>query len=123
MLAARNTSSSQMYSYCLGAEKTTAGPTLVGGGKGRKRRQNWNNERSEFIVVFIFLLQIRSRAFIFMTVPKNYSLIVSSLNKVSLVSVSSCINTGSIRDDAYWISGKNSLELTELSSTNKVSLV
>ena len=76
MLAARNTSSSQMYSYCLGAEKTTAGPTLVGGGKGRKRRQNWNNERSEFIVVFNFLLQMRLCAFIFMTVPKNYSLIV-----------------------------------------------
>ena len=50
---------------------------MVGGGKGRKRRQNWNNERSEFIVVFNFLFQIRARAFIFMTVPKNYSLIVA----------------------------------------------
>ena len=31
--------------------------------------------------------------------------------------------TGSIRDDSYWTSRKNSLELTELSSINKVSLV
>ena len=27
-----------------------------------------------------------------------------------------------MRDDPYWTSGKNSLELIELSSTNKVSL-
>ena len=59
-----------------GPKRTTAGATLVGWGKGRKRRQNWNNERSEFMVVFNLLFQIRSRAFIFMTVPKNYSLIV-----------------------------------------------
>ena len=32
-------------------------------------------------------------------------------------------NTGSIRDDPYWTSRKNSLELIELSSINKVSLV
>ena len=32
-------------------------------------------------------------------------------------------NTGSIRDGSYWISKKNSLELIELSSINKVSLV
>jgi hypothetical protein len=31
--------------------------------------------------------------------------------------------TGSIRDDSSWISRKNSLELIELSSINKVSLV
>ena len=37
--------------------------------------------------------------------------------------VSSCSNTGSIRDDPYWISRKNSLELIELSSIKKVSLV
>ena len=37
-------------------------------------------------------------------------------------SVSSCSNTGSIRDDLYWTSSKNSLELIELSSKNKVSL-
>ncbi len=46
-----------------------------------------------------------------------------SINKVSLAQVFSCGNTGSIRDDAYWTSRKNSLELTELSSINKVSLV
>ena len=28
-----------------------------------------------------------------------------------------------MRDDPYWTSGKNSLELRELSSINKVSLV
>jgi hypothetical protein len=48
---------------------------------------------------------------------------LSSINKISLVYVSSCSNTGSIRDDLYWTSRKNSLELIELSSINKVSLV
>ena len=48
---------------------------------------------------------------------------VSSISKVSLVQVSSCSNTVSIRDDSYWTSRKNSLELIELSSINKVSLV
>ena len=48
---------------------------------------------------------------------------LSSLNKVSLVYVSFCSNTGSIRDGPYWISRKNSLELIELSSIDKVSLV
>ena len=48
---------------------------------------------------------------------------LSSINKVSLVYVSSCSNTGSIRDDPYRTSRKNSLELIELSSINKVSLV
>ena len=48
---------------------------------------------------------------------------LSSINKASLVSLSSCSNIGSIRDDPYWISRKNSLELIELSSINKVSLV
>jgi hypothetical protein len=48
---------------------------------------------------------------------------LSSINKVSLVYVSFCSNTGSIRDDPYWTSRKNSLELIELSSINKVSLV
>ena len=37
--------------------------------------------------------------------------------------LSSCSNTGSIRDDSYWISRKNSLVLIDLSSINKVSLV
>ena len=32
-------------------------------------------------------------------------------------------NTGLITDDPYWTSRKNSLELIELSSINKVSLV
>jgi hypothetical protein len=32
-------------------------------------------------------------------------------------------NYGSIRDDPYWTSRKNSLELIEPSSMNKVSLV
>ena len=32
------------------------------------------------------------------------------------------INPGSIRDDPYWTSRKNSLELIELSSINKVCL-
>ena len=44
-------------------------------------------------------------------------------NKVSLVYVFSCSNTGLIRDDPYWTSRKTSLELIELSSINKVSLV
>ena len=48
---------------------------------------------------------------------------LSSIKKISLVLVSSCSDTGSIRDDPYWISRKNSLESIELSSTNKVSLV
>ena len=48
---------------------------------------------------------------------------LSSINKVSLVYVSSCSNTGSIRDDPYWSSKKTSLELIGLSSINKVSLV
>jgi hypothetical protein len=48
---------------------------------------------------------------------------LSSINKVSLVLVSSCSNTGSIRDDPYWTSRKNSLELIEVTSINKVSLV
>ena len=43
------------------------------------------------------------------------------MNKFTLVS--SCSNTGSIRDDHLWTSRKNSLELIELSSTNKVSVV
>ena len=37
--------------------------------------------------------------------------------------VESWSNTESITDDRYWTSRKNSLELIELSSINKVSLV
>ena len=47
----------------------------------------------------------------------------SSINRVSLVEVSYCSNTGSIRDDPYWTSRENSLELIELSSINNVNLV
>jgi hypothetical protein len=46
-----------------------------------------------------------------------------ALLEVSLVQVSSCGNTESKRDDLYWTSRTNSLELIELSSINKVSLV
>ena len=46
----------------------------------------------------------------------------SGINKVSLVEVSSYNNTESIRDDPYWTSRKNSLELIELSRINKVIL-
>ena len=49
---------------------------------------------------------------------------LSSINTASLVEVSSCSNTGSIRDDPHWTSRKNSLKLIELqvSGINKVSL-
>jgi hypothetical protein len=43
------------------------------------------------------------------------------MNKVSL-GFFLCSNTGSIRNDSYWTSSRNSLELIELSSMNKVSL-
>jgi hypothetical protein len=44
--------------------------------------------------------------------------------RISLATlISSCSNTGSIRDDLYWTSKENILELIELSSINKVSLV
>ena len=48
---------------------------------------------------------------------------LSRMRRVRLGQVSSCSNTGSIRDDPYWTSRENSLELIELSSINKVSLV
>ena len=48
---------------------------------------------------------------------------LSHENRTQFVRVSFCSNTGSIRDDSYWTSRNNSLELTELSSINKVSLV
>jgi hypothetical protein len=44
-----------------------------------------------------------------------------TLSNTACFSVSSCGNTGSVRDD--WTSTKNSLELIELSSINKGSLV
>ena len=45
---------------------------------------------------------------------------LSSINKVSLVYVSSCINTGSIRDDPQCTSRKNSLDLIEIFNINIV---
>ena len=41
---------------------------------------------------------------------------LSSINKVSLVQVSSCSNTESIRNVPYWTSRENSLELIKLST-------
>ena len=46
---------------------------------------------------------------------------LSSINKVSLVWVSSSSNTRSIRDGSYWISRENSLELIELPRINEVT--
>ena len=48
---------------------------------------------------------------------------LSSINQAGLVYVFSCSNNGSIRDDLYEVSKENSLELIELSSINRVSLV
>ena len=48
---------------------------------------------------------------------------LSRINKVSLVYVSLCSNTGPIRDYSYWISRVNSLELIKLSRMNKVGLL
>ncbi len=45
---------------------------------------------------------------------------LSSINKTSLVQVSSCSNPGSVRDDPYWTSRKNSLGLIELCSIKKL---
>ena len=50
---------------------------------------------------------------------ENMPLIRSYMKKM----VSSCSNTRSNRDDPYWTSRENNLELIELSSINKVSLV
>ena len=47
---------------------------------------------------------------------------LSSINKVSLVWVSACSNTGSIRDNPYWTSGKSGLELIELYSVKVFEL-
>ena len=46
-----------------------------------------------------------------------------SINIVSIVFVSSCSNTRSLRGDPDWTSRKNSLELMELYSINIVSIV
>ena len=47
--------------------------------------------------------------------------VLVTINKFNEQSL--CSNTGSVRDDPYWTSRKNSLELIELFSMNKVSLV
>ncbi len=40
---------------------------------------------------------------------------ITSSEQITTLLVSSCSNTGSIRDDPYWTSRKNTLELIELS--------
>ena len=45
------------------------------------------------------------------------------MKQLMVLLFSSCSNTGSIRDDPYWTSRKNNLELIELFNINKVSLV
>ena len=44
-----------------------------------------------------------------------------SIDKVSLIWVPSSSNTGTIRDDPYWTSRKNSLDMAVLSRRNKVT--
>ena len=48
---------------------------------------------------------------------------LSSFFKVILVGFSFGSNTGSIRNDPYWTSRKNSLELIELSSISRTKNV
>ena len=48
---------------------------------------------------------------------------LSSKHKVGLAQVLPESNTGLISDYLYWTSSKNSPELIELSSVNKISLV
>ena len=57
--------------------------------------------------------------------PDSYGLRMTTYYKVNInfSCLHSCGNTGSIRNDPYWIFRKNSLEFIELSSINKVSLV
>ena len=45
------------------------------------------------------------------------------MNKVTLAKVSSCSNTGSIRDDPYWTSTKKSSEFIGQSSISSVKVV
>jgi hypothetical protein len=54
-----------------------------------------------------------------MALPRVLAENFANLNSDILI----CNNTGSIRDDSYWTSRKNNLELIELSNINKVSLV
>ena len=79
------------------------------------------------VVEYITQLEHGTKYFVKVLIIKNaiwLKLIeLSSINKVGLVWVSFCSNTGSIRilDDPYWTSRKNSLELIELSSINNVN--
>ena len=54
-----------------------------------------------------------------MALPRVLAENFANLNSDILI----CSNTGSIRDDSYWTSRENTLELIELSNINKVSLV
>ena len=68
-------------------------------------------------------IQIKKRYSYWISTKSSLEFIkLSSTNKVCLVLVSLCSNTGSIRDDPYSCSRSNSLELIELSNINKVSL-
>ena len=55
--------------------------------------------------------------------PSHSWLSVTNISSTNRVSLFRFCNTGSIRDDPYWTSRNNSLEMTELPSINKVSLV
>ena len=73
---------------------------------------------SEIVVSFSFLLKHLS-----LHGQEAWNIALSLMVSTCLCLLSFCSNTGSIRDDPYWTSRKNSLELIELSSINKVSLV
>ena len=57
-----------------------------------------------------------------MEITSSTKVIEFLAKKAQADQVSSCGNTGPIRDDPYWTSRKNSLELIKLSSINKASL-
>jgi hypothetical protein len=52
-----------------------------------------------------------------MEVLNNFKLLLPN----PVIKVSFCSNTGPIRDDPYWTSIENIVDLIELSNTNKVS--
>jgi hypothetical protein len=53
----------------------------------------------------------------------NFTSVTCEKSASSLTLPNTGDNTGSIRDGLYWISRENSLDLPEISSINKVSLV
>ena len=73
------------------------------------------------VCVWDEFLRIFESAFVVKIVDKKLSLpdLYGTLDLYKFT----CGNTGPIRDDPYWTFRKNSLELIELSSINKVSLV